>query len=299
MPNRFFRESRSCAVYCLRFMVLVISLAAAPQAEDVASVEPAAAAVVEGRAERGAESVESNSSLQGQNQVCSAGGSECQADETGAQTLDVGVDAVRPAPQSLNGKSLDPDNAQGKWWLGDVDGMTSSTVVAMDKSSVVLCYGRLDRGGCRFAKIDAKEPKLASGLLPQVAWEAEQLFHRAWIGRVEARRLDAGHMALCFERVEDRSIGCLVAGVNSTDSAKIVFGEILEVKSAPHLLSLVVTTTTRFSMCNRPADVAPDGGDCYGSIGTGAPCTTASCQLGEVDGLKLRWADIAPLITKV
>lgn len=244
-----------------------------------------------------------SAALPTQVQSCAADGdgdsSKCQMAQTGAEASGVGMDAVRPAPSSLNGKSLDPDNEQGKWWLGDMDGMTSRTVVAMDTSAVVLCYSRLDRGGCRFANIDAKEPKLASGLLPQVAWGEEQLFHNAKTGRVEARRLDAAHVALCFERAEDSSIGCLVIGVNSTASPKITLGEVLEVKSAPLLLSLVVTTTTSFSMCHRPAAKGPDGGDCYGSIGTGAPCTTASCQLAEVDGLKVRWADAAPHVTKV
>jgi len=216
-----------------------------------------------------------------------------------ASTAASGTDGVQQAPKSLNGRSLDPDDEDGKWWLGDFDAMTFRSVVAMDSSAVVLCYGRLDRGGCRFAKVDVKEPKLPTGLLSRLAWEEEQLFHSATIGRLEARRLDAGHMALCFERIEDSSIGCLIASVNSTASPKIVLGEAVEVTSAPHLLSLVVTTTTRFSMCHRPAKVAPDGGDCYSSIGTGAPCTTASCQLGEVDGLNLRWADAAPHITKV
>lgn len=290
---------------------------------EPSSVEPADETVAEvsGRiVERGTEPTEAagkvsvstpeenppDSSSPARMQVCSAGdgdSSKCQIDKAGAKMLSAGRETgtgnVRPAPKSLNGKSLDPDNEEGKWWLGDMESMTSRAVVAMDTSAVVLCYGRLDRGGCRFSSIDAKEQKLASGLLPPLAWSEEQLFNTGKIGQVQARRLDAGHFALCFERAEDSSIGCLVASVNSTASPQITLGEALMVGSASHLLSLVVTTTTRFSMCHRLAARGPDGGDCYSSIGTGAPCTTAHCQVGEVDGMKLRWADAPPHITKI
>lgn len=285
------------------------------------SVEPSAETIVErSTADRGAEDslsqVEkqatasegnpSESSHPTQMQICSTAAdgdsSKCQMGNPSVDTFggrQTDMQNVRPAPKSLNGKSLDPDNEEGKWWLGDMEAMISRTVVAMDTSAVVLCYSRLDRGGCRFAKMDAKEQKLASGLLPQVGWGEEQLFHTAKVGQVEARRLDATHLALCFESIEDSSIGCLIATVNSTASPELSLGEALVVKPAAHLLSLVVTTTTRFSMCHRLADRAPDGGDCYSHIGTGAPCTTAHCYLGEVDGSTLRWAHAPPHVTKI
>jgi len=170
------------------------------------------------------------------------------------------------------------------WWEGDLLGMSSRKVFALTSDLVVMCYARVDGGGCKVAAgafnstahnrgqiaessrnaSDASSIARDPRLLPSLPWGDPRLFEDGGnVTRIEAERLAKDRFVVCFQRSDahrQQSIACSV-GILTVEAPELEgseevlrlqeFGQPLELGFG-HLIAVsVIEAGKRFAVCHR------------------------------------------------
>jgi len=187
------------------------------------------------------------------------------------------------------------------WWEGELTGMLSRRILALNDAKVVLCYTHKEGGCCRAAVLPlppdgaagaeqenaeessdspASTPEAetdaastSSGLLPAMPWGDTALFELPSGGtlRLEIERLDDSRFVVCYQRAADSVVACSVGLIDRKEGLR-PFVAPLELGPG-HLVSISIAAAgRRFSVCAQPL------------VQEGSVKGAASCRWAQVAG---------------
>jgi len=148
---------------------------------------------------------------------------------------------------------------------GFLDGMSERKVIALSNRLVLLCYARVDGGGCKAAAhsglprmpLDMEERQ--SHQLAELQWSPAQLFHTGSVSRLEVERLGAKYFVVCFNVGPSSIVACSLGATEAeaySENGVVTltpFRPPLQL-GAGRLLVVTVTTAGRFSACHLPGN---------------------------------------------